>query len=73
MRAHLLSTIPLLLSPFSGPTSAIASGGPDDLPEWKPDPNAERTAIPEIYKWKLGRLFADEAARGHHHPRKRGS
>jgi len=38
----------------------IASAG--DLPAWQPDPNADRASIPDVYKWDLTALYADEAA-----------
>lgn len=41
--------------------------GAGDLPEYEPDPNAERAAVPDGYKWDLAPLFpsveAWEAAR----------
>ena len=59
MRRCLLSTIFFLSAVLS---SAFAGGGSDDLPKWKPDANADRVAIPEIYRWQLTRLLPDEAA-----------
>ncbi len=32
-----------------------------DLPPWSPDANAERSAIPEVYRWDLSALVADDA------------
>ncbi len=34
----------------------------DDLPAYTPDSNAARADIPDLYKWDLGKLFADDAA-----------
>ena len=62
MRLPQLSTTLLFIAPLLGFPIALATGSSDDLPEWKPDPNAERAAIPEVYQWKLGRLFESEAA-----------
>jgi oligoendopeptidase F len=32
------------------------------LPEYRPDPNAPRSAVPDAYKWNLAPLFASDAA-----------
>jgi oligoendopeptidase F len=34
----------------------------DELPAYTPDATADRAAIPDAYKWDLGKLFADDAA-----------
>lgn len=33
-----------------------------DLPDYKPDPNAPRSAVPDIYKWNLSPIFASPEA-----------
>jgi oligoendopeptidase F len=43
--------------------SSLAHAVPQEgLPEWTPDPAAERAAVPDIYKWDLTRLFPDDGA-----------
>ena len=45
-----------------GMGSQLVAGGLQDLPEWQPDANAERSAIPDVYKWQLDVLVADDEA-----------
>lgn len=33
-----------------------------ELPEYRPDPNAPRTAVPDAYKWNLAPLYRSDAA-----------
>ncbi|MCK5378947.1 MAG: oligoendopeptidase F [Acidobacteria bacterium] len=42
--------------------SSPMAGGLQDLPAWQPDANAERSAIPDVYKWQLDVLVADDEA-----------
>lgn len=42
--------------------SSVMAGGLEGLPLWAPDANAERVAIPDVYKWRLGVLVADDEA-----------
>jgi oligoendopeptidase F len=42
--------------------SAAAASFAADLPPYKPDANATRAQVPDIYKWDLKPLFADNAA-----------
>ncbi len=45
---------------FFALTQASAAAGFEELPPWTPDANAERADIPDIYKWDLTPLVADE-------------
>jgi oligoendopeptidase F len=42
--------------------SVAAASFAADLPPYKPDANATRAQVPDIYKWDLKPLFADNAA-----------
>lgn len=46
----------------SGIGSVVMAVGFDDLPAWQPDANAERSAVPDVYKWQLDVLVADDEA-----------
>ncbi len=47
---------------FVAAGSSVMAGGLEDLPTWKPDANAERSAIPDVYKWQLGVLVENDEA-----------
>ena len=40
----------------------VTAASAADLPPYKPDANATRAQVPDVYKWNLGNLFADGAA-----------
>jgi oligoendopeptidase F len=41
---------------------AIGTAAASDLPEYKPDPNAARSAVPAAYAWNLSPLFPSDEA-----------
>ena len=41
---------------------AVGIAAAADLPAYTPDPNADRASIPDVYKWDLSPMFADDAA-----------
>jgi oligoendopeptidase F len=43
-------------------TPRPAAGQPADLPRHEPDANVERSAVPDVFKWDLTRLFASDEA-----------
>ena len=47
---------------FATVTSPVMGGGLQNLPEWQPDSNADRAAIPDVFKWQLDVLVADDEA-----------
>jgi oligoendopeptidase F len=42
--------------------TGVGSAQATDLPAYEPDANAERSQIPDVYKWDLTPLFPDDAA-----------
>ncbi len=60
MKRFLGFVVALVLTFAAG--SSVLAGGLQDLPEWQPDANAERSAIPGVYKWQLDVLVADDEA-----------
>src|SRR5512146_1548836 len=40
----------------------IGTAGAAGLPEYRPDPNAPRSAVPDGYKWNLSPMFASDEA-----------
>ncbi len=47
---------------FATVGSSVMADGLQDLPVWQPDSNADRAAVPDIYKWQLDVLVADDEA-----------
>ena len=45
-----------------GVGSSIMAGGLQDLPAWQPDANVDRGVIPDVFKWQLDVLVADDEA-----------
>jgi len=60
MKRHLRSAVALGFFVVAG--TSVMAGGLQDLPAWQPDANAERSAIPDVYKWQLDVLVADDEA-----------
>ena len=51
-----------ILFVFLSALLCVASAGATELPEYRPDPNAPRSAVPDIYKWNLTPIFSSDAA-----------
>ncbi|RLE36585.1 MAG: oligoendopeptidase F [Acidobacteria bacterium] len=60
MKRHLRSAVALGFFVVAG--TSVMAGGLQDLPAWQPDANAKRSAIPDVYKWQLDVLVADDEA-----------
>ena len=60
MRARTV-LLPLLLA-VTFTSFSHAAPQADGLPQWTPDPAADRAAIPDAYKWDLTRLFPSDEA-----------
>ncbi|MCP4902131.1 MAG: oligoendopeptidase F [bacterium] len=59
-----MKQLQVILFVIMAAVAATTSGADtfDSLPAWTPDANAERAEVPDVYKWNLGNLFADDEA-----------